>query len=106
VERRYAKGEITAQQREVEHAKNVAGCAGGWGGACACGELGATGGTAVGGPIGGGVGAVAGGIAGYFGGEAVAASAAEWTVNKVHSTSTTIAEATSNAWAWAWAWGK
>ena len=102
VERRYANGEITVQQREVEHAKNAAGFAGGWAGAWACAELGAMGGTAVGGPIGAGVGTVAGGVAGYFGGEAAASAAAGWTVDAVHSTGTTIGQAASDAWSWVW----
>jgi hypothetical protein len=100
VEKRYAAGEITAQEREVAHAKNAAGCAGGWGGAWAGAELGAMGGGAVAGPVGAGVGGVAGGVAGYFGGEAVAEEAAEWTVDAIHSTGTTISEATSSAWSW------
>ena len=83
-ERRFEAGEISVHEREIAHAKNVAGMAGGWGGAIAGGKIGAIGGAAGGsciapGPgtaIGGVVGGVAGGAAGYFGGEAAAETTA------------------------------
>ncbi len=129
-ERQFAAGEISVQQREVDHAKNAAGMAGGWTGAWAGAEIGATGGglagsaiapgpgTAVGGVIGG----VAGGVTGYFCGEAAAGAAAEWTMNQVHATGTTIGDSARGAWmstaraassatdgvsrTWNWAWGR
>lgn len=117
-EQRFAAGEITSQQREVAHVRNVAGMAGGWAGAWGGAKLGTAGGAAAGtavapGPgtaIGGVVGGVAGGVAGYFGGEAIAASAAEWAVDKVHAAGTTVSETADSAVggvqrAWNWAWG-
>lgn len=116
-ENQFAAGEITTQQREVAHARNAVGMAGGWAGAAAGAELGAAGGAAAGtavapGPgtaIGGVVGGVAGGVAGYVGGEAAAAAAAEWAVDRVHAAGTTASE--TAAWAagrvaraWKWAW--
>lgn len=129
-ERKFAKGEVTVQQREVEHAKNAAGLVGGWAASVAGAEIGATGGGMVGsmiapGPgtaVGGAVGGIAGGIAGYFGGEAAAKAAAEWTVSRVHAAGSTISEGASAAWdattgatkavanraasAWRWVWGE
>lgn len=105
-ERQFATGEITAEQREVAHAKNAAGIAGGWAGAWVGAELGVMGGGAAGsviapGPgtvVGGAVGGAAGGIAGYFGGEAAAGAAAEWTIRQVHAAGTTIADSVDGAW--------
>lgn len=115
IEQRFAEGELTQQEREISHAKNAAGMVGGWGGALAGAKLGAMGGGAAGscvapGPgtvIGGAAGAVVGGAVGYFGGEAAAEAAAEWTVNKVHQAGTTISEVAStvgNACSEAWNW--
>jgi hypothetical protein len=97
-EQRFASGEITQQQREIEHAKNGAGLVGGWTGAWAGAEIGATTGGAIGtamapGPgtaIGVAVGGAVGGVTGYFAGEAVAAEAAGWAVAKVHRTGNTL----------------
>jgi hypothetical protein len=108
IEERFDAGEITQQQREVEHARNAAGMAGGWGGALAGAKLGAMGGGAAGtavapGPgtgIGAGVGAVFGSIAGYLGGGALAEAAAGWAVRKIHATGTTVADVASRAWDW------
>ena len=108
IERQFAEGDLTQQEREVAHAKNAAGMAGGWGGALVGAKHGAVGGGAAGscvapGPgtaIGGVAGAVAGGVAGYIGGEAAAEAAAEWTVNKVHETGTTIRDGVSEGWDW------
>ncbi len=105
-EDRFQAGEITQQEREIEHAKNAAGMAGGWAGAFVGAKLGGAGGAAAGscvapGPgtaIGGVAGAVAGGVAGYFGGEAAAEAGAEWAVDKVHATGTTIAETGGAVW--------
>jgi len=129
-EHKFAAGQITEKQREIEHARNVAGMAGGWGGAIAGAKLGALAGGGLGscvapGPgtaVGGGIGAVAGGVAGYLGGETAAEAAAEWTVRKVHATGTTVASCAGKAWrgtksaarwtadkasaAWAWAFGE
>lgn len=106
IEHRFDAGEITQEQREVEHARNAAGMAGGWGGALVGAKLGAMGGGAAGtavapGPgtaIGAGAGAVAGGVAGYVGGEAAAEAAAEWAVDRVHAAGTTVAAAAQAAW--------
>lgn len=106
IERRFDAGELTQEQREVEHARNAAGMAGGWGGALVGAKLGAMGGGAAGtavapGPgtaIGGVAGCVAGGVAGYVGGEAAAEAAAEWAVERVHAAGTTIADASVIAW--------
>ena len=108
VERRFGSGEITQQQREIEHAKNGAGFVGGWGGACAGAQMGAATGGAVGtvvapGPgtaIGAASGGAAGGVAGYFAGEAAAARVADWTVNKIHRTGNTLQST------WHWAFGR
>jgi len=80
VEEAYDKGEITREQRNLEHAKNVTGCVGGWAGACAGAKLGGTAGAAigtaicpgVGTAIGGAVGGIAGAIGGYWAGEKAA----------------------------------
>lgn len=128
-ERQYAADEITAEQREVTHARNAAGMVGGWTGAWAGAELGAMGGGVTGsavapGPgtfVGGVVGGLAGGVAGYCGGEVAAEAAAEWTVNQVHAAGTTIASSAEGVWdatvdtaksaatgvnsAWNWLWG-
>ena len=106
IERRFDAGELTEEQREVEHARNAAGMAGGWGGALVGAKLGAMGGGAAGtavapGPgtaIGAGAGAVAGGVAGYVGGEAAAQAAAEWAVRRVHAAGTTVADLAQTAW--------
>lgn len=129
-ENRFAAGEITPQQREIIHARNAAGMAGGLGAAWAGAEIGAIGGGVAGsvvapGPgtaVGGVIGGVVGGVAGYIGGEAAAAEAAEWAVDKVHGTGTTISETAKSVLktsseaagsvkdsvisAWNWAWGK
>lgn len=99
-EARYSRGEITEQEREIAHAKNAAGCVGGWGGAWIVAKLGGEIGGAAGscvapGPgtvIGGTVGAMVGGVAGYFGGEEAAKLAAECAMQAVHSSGTTAAE--------------
>lgn len=129
-EQRFAAGQITMQQREVEHARNTAGLAGGWTGAWAGAQLGSLSGGAAGtavapGPgtaIGGVVGGVAGGVAGYVGGEMAAEAASDWAVNRVHAAGTTIADSAETAWngvrytthsaakglgrAWKWTWGR
>ncbi len=109
-EQAFAKGNITEQQREVAHARNAAGMAGGWGGAFAGGELGAyVGGTAgsfvapgPGTTVGGIIGAIGGGIAGYWGGEQAAAAGAAWAVRQVHEAGTTLQQLGDEAWWW-WA---
>jgi hypothetical protein len=104
IERRFGNGEITQQQREIEHAKNAAGMSGGWGGAAGgawvAGEVAAplaamTGPAA---PYVEGAFVVAGGIAGYYYGEQGTAQAAEWAVKKVHNAGTTIGGAANSAW--------
>lgn len=77
VEQQFGSGQITQQEREIEHAKNAAGLAGGWSGALAGAEVGATTGGAIGTvvapglgtAVGAAVGGAAGGVAGYFAGE-------------------------------------
>src|SRR5947207_668206 len=70
IEARFARGEITQEQREMEHAKNVAGSAGGWVGGAAGGFVAAYFGPAEGPaaliivPVGVAVGTVAGEEAG------------------------------------------
>ena len=129
-ENRFAAGEITSQQREIIHARNVTGMAGGLGGAWAGAEAGTIAGGAAGSVvapglgtvIGGVIGGVVGGVTGYIGGDAAGAEAGEWASGKVHSTGTTISETAKSAWAtgsdyadsakssvinaWNWAWGK
>jgi hypothetical protein len=104
IERKFGNGEITQEQREIEHAKNAAGMPGGWGGAgagaWAAGEVAAplaamTGPAA---PYVEGAALVGGGIAGYYYGEKGAKEAAEWAVKKVHDTGTTISGAAKSAW--------
>ena len=110
VEQQFASGQITQHEREARHAKNGAGLVGGWSGAWAGAEIGATTGgaigtaiapgpgTAVGAVVGGAAGGgAAGGGAGYFAGEAAASKAAEWTVQKIHSTGNTL----QSGWNWA-----
>lgn len=118
LEREFASGEITVQQRETAHVKNATGMAGGLAGAWVGVKLGTLGGGAAGtavapGPgtaIGGVVGGLAGGVAGYIGGEAAAEVAAEWAMETVHSTGTTIADTASSIAdgvrsTWNWTWG-
>lgn len=105
-EQKFAAGKISIQQREVTHAQNAAGMFGGWAGAWAGAEAGtAAGGLAgsavapgLGTAIGGAVGGITGGIAGYFCGEHAAKAAAEWSMNKIHATGTTIVGSTQRAW--------
>lgn len=105
-ERQFAAGKISIQQREVAHAQNAAGMVGGWAGAWAGAEAGtAAGGLAgssvapgLGTAIGGAVGGIAGGIAGYICGENAAKAAAEWSMNKVHATGTSIVGSAQTAW--------
>lgn len=117
-ETQFAEGVVTAQQREVAHARNIAGMAGGWAGAWIGAEAGAMGGATAGtmvvpGPgsaIGGCVGAVVGGVVGYLGGDTAAAAAAECAVNAVHATGSTVGSSARSAArgisrAWNWAWG-
>lgn len=85
VENAYQRGEITRQQRNLEHTKNVAGCIGGWAGAWAGGEAGASAGAAIGTAvcpgigtaIGGLVGGIVGSVGGYFAGEKAAEAGTE-----------------------------
>lgn len=101
IERQYAAGAISPQEREMAHARNVAGMTGGWAGAAAGAKLGAASGGTVGsfiapGPgsaIGGVVGAVGGAIAGYFGGHAAGEAAAAWAVDKFHALDTSSGNA-------------
>jgi hypothetical protein len=107
-EKKFENGEISDKERELTHAKNAAGMAGGWCGAIGGGKLGAAGGGAVGtavapGPgtaVGAALGGTAGGVAGYFGGEAAAEKAATWVVETVHESGKTVAEAATQAWHW------
>jgi hypothetical protein len=98
VERRFAAGEITQQEREIDHVRNAAGFVGGWGAAVPCAEGGALVGGAIAGPVGAPIGGIGGGIGGYFGGEAVASHVAEWGVRSLHSTGTTISDSSKTAW--------
>jgi hypothetical protein len=98
VEKRFAAGAITQQQREVEHATNAAGFAGGWGGAIGGAKAGAAVGGMIGGPWGAGIGAVAGGIGGYVGGEAATEAAVEWSMNRLHHAGTTVRGTWNRMW--------
>lgn len=89
-EAEFAAGEISQEEREVEHAGNVGGAAGGVGGASG----GAWGGAAVGTMLCPGLGTVAGGVIGGIGG-AIGGSyagevAAEAAVDAIHATGTTV----------------
>ncbi|HEV3023392.1 MAG TPA: hypothetical protein VGX76_13035 [Pirellulales bacterium] len=105
-ERLFAEREISHEQREVAHAKNVAGMAGDWGGAFLGAKLCAAGGGAAGsfvapGPgtaIGAVLGGAAGGVAGYLGGEAAAEATAECVTENIHASGTTITESANSAW--------
>lgn len=115
-ENAFTSGQITQQQRETAHAKNVAGVASGWGGALAGAKIGATGGGAagaacggVGAPIVAVAGGIAGGVAGYVGGESAGEAAAVCNMDKVHCSGTTVLSAAStakrkiqNAWNYVW----
>lgn len=98
IEKQYQAGLITERERAVEHAANAAGMVGGWACALAGAKLGGMTGGGAGscvapGPgtaVGGVAGALVGGIAGYFGGEAVATSAAAWSVNKMPALGTSV----------------
>jgi hypothetical protein len=103
-EDRFARGEITQEVREIEHAKNAGGMAGGWAGALgggwvaaqAAAPLAAMTGPAA--PYVEGAAILAGGVAGYLGGEKAAEALAESAVCAVHSTGTTLAGFTKSAW--------
>ena len=127
-EQQFQSGEISEQEREVAHAKNAAGMAGGWGGAAggawiagqAAAPLAAATGPAA--PWVEGAAILGGGLVGYVAGEEAAEAAVGYAVSSLHATGTTIAETTSSAadWAadttnstasavadaWAWAWGE
>ena len=99
-EARYGRGEITAQEREIAHAEDVAGCVGGWVGMSIGAKLGAEIGALAGsfvapGPgtaVGLSIGTVVGGVAGFFAGEDAARLVARRTVQAVHSSGTTVTE--------------
>ena len=76
VEQKFRRGDISDRDRVIAHAKNVAGMAGGWGGATALGSQGALWGSALG-PVGTIVGGAGGGALGYVGGEKLAEGAVE-----------------------------
>jgi hypothetical protein len=105
-EERFGRGEITHEEREIEHACNAAGMVGGWGGALAGGKLGALGGGAAGSAVAPGpgtavgtiAGGIAGGVAGYIGGEKAAEAGADWAVGKVHAAGTTMTDLSGRAW--------
>ncbi len=128
IEQQYRAGEISQQQREVLHARNAAGMAGGWGGAAAGAWIAAQAAAPIAAATGpaapyveGGA-AFAGSVAGYIGGEKAAAAAVEFGVRKVHAAGTTIADAAASGArtvrdaagsvrdsvrsAWNWAWGQ
>lgn len=96
-EARFQSGQISEQEREVQHARNAAGMAGGWGGALALGKAGALAGSAFG-PWGSALGGLGGGIAGYFGGEAAAEAGAEWGVQQVHAAGASVADIVQGVW--------
>lgn len=89
-EAKYAAGEISQEEREVEHAGNAGGAAGGVGGATG----GAYGGAAVGTMICPGIGTVAGGVVGAVGGAIGGSHAGEYVaeaaMDAVHATGTTV----------------
>lgn len=97
-ERQFASGKISEQHREIEHSKNAAGLVGGWSGAVAGAEVGAVAGGCVAGPPGAAVGGTVGGVAGYYGGEKAAEASAEWAVDRLHKTGTTIRGEWKRTW--------
>ena len=107
-EKKFERGEISDKERELAHAKNAAGMAGGWCGAIVAAKLGATGGGLAGtavapgpGPaFGATLGGAAGGVAGYFGGEAATEKTATWVVQTVHDSGTRVADVVTGALWW------
>ena len=110
-EEQYSNGAITEQQREVDHAKNVAGGVGGLTGALVCVGPGAEAGAVIGtvfGPVGtvvgGFLGGVAGGVGGAIVGDKVVGEAAGYATNAIHSTGTTIKAGASSTVKWIGSW--
>ena len=110
-EEQYSNGAITEQQREVDHAKNVAGGVGGLTGALVCVGPGAEAGAVIGtvfGPVGtvvgGFLGGVAGGVGGAIVGDKVVGEAAGYATNAIHSTGTTIKSGASSTVKWIGSW--
>lgn len=115
---KFEAGDISQQEREVQHARSGGRIGGGIVGA----GLGAKAGAGVGGAIGSfggplgiaigsGVGGVAGGIGGALGGEKVVADIAQSATHALHNAGYGVAESASNAWNWTkkrgtstWAW--
>jgi len=110
-EEQYSNGTITEQQREVDHAKNVAGGVGGLTGALVCVGPGAEAGAVIGtvfGPVGtvvgGFLGGVAGGVGGAIVGDKVVGEAAGYATSAIHSTGTTIKSGASSTVKWIGSW--
>jgi hypothetical protein len=117
-ETKFETGNISQQQREIQHARTGGRIAGGIAGAGIGAKAGAGVGGAVGsfgGPLGAaigvGVGGVAGGIGGALGGEKIVADVAESATNAIHDAGHSIADSVESAWTWtksnslsAWNW--
>lgn len=117
-ETQFASGQISNQQREVQHARTAGRIGGGIAGAAVGAKTLATFGGmvgSVGGPVGTGVGigvgGLVGGIGGAIGGEKILSAGAEAATNALHSAGYGISASASVAWGWtrngvnsAWNW--
>lgn len=111
IEEQYSNGSITEQQREVHHAKNVAGGVGGFTGALVGVGPGAEAGALIGtvfGPVGtsagGFLGGLFGGVTGAIVGDKVVDEAAGAATNAIHSTGTTIKNGACSTVKWIGSW--
>jgi len=104
-ERRFDRGEITQEEREVDHTRAAGEVVGGVVGAVVGAKSGAAAGATIGGVIGGppgvaigsAVGAIGGAVVGALGGEVVVGQAAAAVTRSIHRAGTTIADATGRA---------
>ncbi len=102
-ERQYSEGQISEQQREIAHAKNIAGGGGSLGGGIVCAGYGAAYGSTFG-PVGTFVGGVSCGIAGALVGEKALGETAAGAVSLIHSTGSTIGDGVTATGKWLGSW--
>jgi outer membrane lipoprotein SlyB len=98
MEQRFAKGEVSHYEREVEHAANAGAAVGGLGGTAGGLVLGAEAGTVICPGVGTLAGAVVGAVGGGIAGEKVMRDASANAVVLVHKSGTTVTEVASKGW--------
>jgi outer membrane lipoprotein SlyB len=98
MEQRFAKGEVSHYEREVEHAANAGAAVGGLGGSAGGLVLGAEAGTVICPGVGTLAGAVVGAVGGGIAGDKVMRDASANAVVLVHKSGTTVTEVASKGW--------